>query len=166
MPPAESITLDDLLDGLDALSPEDFMEEAYRRLVLRAPQTVTEVGLAGFYDARNAALDSYDLQDLLLTQAFEVELLALARDIDQAKLDEDVQFDLQTFIWYLEDRVALHPYQWRPFPLWNELGSLTDQLVYLLMVQQPVTDESDIEDYLARLEGHWTPGGSDCDLSL
>ncbi len=152
LPPAESVTLDDLLDGLDALSPEDFMEEAYRRLVLRAPQTVTEVGLAGFYDARNAALDSYDLQGLLLTQAFEVELLALARDIDQAKLDEDVQFDLQTFIWYLEDRVALHPYQWRPFPLWNELGSLTDQLVYLLMVQQPFTDESDIEDYLARLE--------------
>ncbi|QRN82622.1 DUF885 domain-containing protein [Chloroflexota bacterium] len=150
--PAESVTLEDLLDGLETLSPKDFMEEAYKRLVLRSPQTVTEVGLAGFFDARNAALDSYDLQDLLLTQAFEVELLALARDIDQTKLDEAVQLDLQTFTWYLEDRVALHPYQWRPFPLWNELGSLTDQLVYMLMVQQPFTDESDIEDYLARLE--------------
>ncbi|MBG0788111.1 MAG: DUF885 domain-containing protein, partial [Anaerolineaceae bacterium] len=148
----DSVTLEDLLDGLEALSPEDFIEEAYRRLVLRSPQTVTEVGLAGFYGTRNIALNSYDLQDLLLTQAFEVELLALARDIDQAKLDESVQFDLQTFIWHLEGQVALHPYQWRFFPLWNELGSLTDQLVYLLMVQQPFTDETDIEDYLARLE--------------
>jgi len=150
--PTDSVTLEDLLDGLDVLSPEDFMEEAYRRLVLRSPQTVTEVGLARFYGVRNTALDSYDLSVRLITQAFEVELLDLARRIDPLELDEAVQLDLRTFIWYLEGRVALHPYQWLSFPLWNEQGGLTDQFVYLLMVQQPFSDESDVEDYLARLE--------------
>lgn len=151
-PLTESETLESLLDGLARLGPEDFMDEAYRRLVLRAPQTVTAVGLAGFYDVGNTNLDSYDLQARALTQAFEVELLALAKEIDLAGLDEAVQLHLRTFIWYLESRVALHPYQWLDFPLWNDMGGLTDQLTYLLMTQQPFEDEADVEDYLARLE--------------
>jgi uncharacterized protein (DUF885 family) len=148
----ESDTLEALLDGLDALPPEDFMAEAYRRLALRSPQMMTEVGLAGFYDVRNTALDRYDLQERLLTQAFEAELLALAQEIDPAGLETVVQFDLRVFTGFLEGRVALHPYQWLPFPLWNKKGGLTDQLVYLLMAQQPFEDEHDVEDYLERLE--------------
>ena len=150
--PAESGTLETLTAGLEYLSPEAFMEEAFQRLALRSPQMVTEVGLANLFDVRNTALDSYDLQDRLLTQSFEIELLALAGRINQARLDEKVQSDLRVFIWYLEDRIALHPYQWLEFPLWDERGSLTDQYVYLLMAQQPFEDEADVEDFLGRLE--------------
>ena len=108
-PLTESDPLEALLEGLDMLTAEEFMAEGFRRLILRSPQTVTEVGLAGFYDVRNTALDSYDLQERLLTQAFEIELLTLARGIDQAELDEAVQFDLKVFVAYLESRIALHP---------------------------------------------------------
>jgi len=148
----ESDTLEALLDGLAPLSPEEFMAEAFHRLALRSPQMMTEVGLAGFYDVRNTALDRYDLQERLLTQAFEAELLALAQGINPSGLETDEQFDLRVFTRYLEGQVALHPYQWLPFPLWNEKGGLTDQLVYLLMAQQPFEDEGDVEDYLGRLE--------------
>ena len=150
--PTESDPLATLLEGLDVLPAEEFMAEGFRRLILRSPQTVTEVGLAGFYDVRNTALDSYVLQERLLTQAFEIELLALARGIDPAELDEAVQFDLRVFVAFLESRIALHPYQWLDFPLWNETGGLTDQFVEMLMTQQPFTDQADVEDYLGRLE--------------
>ena len=150
--PTESDPLEALLEGLDVLPAEEFMAEGFRRLILRSPQTVTEVGLAGFYDVRNTTLDSYDLQERLLTQAFEIELLALARRIDPVGLDEAVQFDLRVFVSYLESRIALHLYQWLDFPLWNETGGLTDQLVEMLMTQQPFADQADVEDYLGRLE--------------
>jgi uncharacterized protein (DUF885 family) len=88
----------------------------------------------------------------MLTQSFEAALLEMAQGIDQADLSEDLRLDLQTFIWYLEGRVARHPYQWFPFPLLDAKGFLTDQYVYLLMVQQPMQREADVEDYLSRLE--------------
>jgi uncharacterized protein (DUF885 family) len=148
----EPDTLEGLLDGLDELEPIEFMAEAFRRLILRSPETVTDIGLASLYGVRNVELDSYDQAELLLTQSFEASLLELAEDIDQDKLTEDVRLDLRIFIWYLQGRVALHPYPWFPFPLLNTKGFLTDQYVYLLMVQQPLQDETDVEDYLSRLE--------------
>ena len=154
--PAESpeapATLADLMLGLEDLPAEDFLAEGFRRLILRSPQAVTEIGLADLYGVRNVALDSYDLQERLLTQSFEVELLALAQGFDLSKLDESVQFDLRIFIWFLQGRVALHPYRWLAFPLWGAGGSLTDQWVTFLMTQQPFADEGDVEDYLGRLE--------------
>ncbi len=152
MPENRPDTLESLLDGLAQLDPEEFMEEAFRRLTLRSPETVTDLGLAGLYDVRNNELDSYDQSEVLLTQSLEAALLELAQDIDQVGLVEDVRLDLQIFIRYLEGRVTLHPYQWFSFLLLDQKGFLTDQYVYLLLVQQPFQDEEDVEDYLSRLE--------------
>lgn len=151
-PEKEPDTLEGLMDGLDDLATADFMAEAFRRLILRSPQSVTDLGLAGLYGVRNDGLDSYDQTEMLLNQLFEAALLDMAQDIDQAGLSSVVRLDLRTFIWYLEGRVALHPYQWFPFLLMNLNGFLTDQYVYLLMVQQPMEAEADVEDYLSRLE--------------
>lgn len=154
-PPAgldDMLCLADLTSGLESLPAEDFLAEAFRRLALRSPEGITRVGLAGLYGVSNTALDSYDLQARLLTQAFEVELLGLAQRFALADLSDAVRLDLRSFIWYLEGQISLHPYQWFSFPLWNAYGSLTDQWIYLLMVQQPFMDEADVEDYLGRLE--------------
>lgn len=151
-PEKEPGTLGSLLEGLAELDPVEFMDEAFRRLVLRSPESVTAIGLADLYGVRNDDLDSYELSELLLTQSFEAALLKMAQDIDQDDLTKEVRLDLQTFIWYLNGRIALHPYQWFSFPFLDQKGFLTDQYVYLLMVQQPLLDEEDAEDYLSRLE--------------
>lgn len=133
------------------MDPAQFMAAGFRALVLRSPQTVTALGLSGLYGVSDAALDSYALADRLQTQELEAALLAQAESYDPAALDEHVGRDLAAFVWYLQGRVALHPYQWFDFPLLNETGYLTDQYVSLLMTQQPFQDESDVEDFLTRL---------------
>jgi uncharacterized protein (DUF885 family) len=149
---APEATLDELTAGLDGLDASEFIEEAYRRWVLRFPQTVTTVGLGGIYEVGNGELDCFDSDSILLTQSFEAALLAQAATYDLDPLPEDTRFDLRVFISLFESRVALHPYQWFEFPLFDWTGSLTDQYVYLLMAQQPFRDEADVADYLARLE--------------
>ena len=145
------VTLDDLLTGLTGLPPDEFIEEAYQRMILRSPETMTEVGLAGIYHTRNHRLDSYALEDLLLTQALVAALLAQAQSYGHAGLPDEVDFNLRLLIWLLEDRVAQHPYQWYAFPLLDHKGFLTDQYVHLLMVTHPFRGRDDVEDYLDRL---------------
>ena len=149
-PPRAS--LEDLLSGLSNLPPEEFINEAYQRLMRRSPETMTAVGLGGIYQIRNNELDSYALQDLLTTQALESALLEQAQSYDRAGLPNEVNFNLRLLIWLLEERVDRHPYQWLAFPLYNQQGFLTDQYTYLLMVTHPFESRQDIEDYLSRLE--------------
>ena len=146
-----SLSLEDLLDGLAGLPPEEFIYQAYRRLALRSPEMVSEVGLAGIYQTRNDRLDSYALEDIRLTQALETELLAMAQSYDRIGLSAQVDFNLRVLIWVLEERVAQHAYQGFGFPLFNQKGFLTDQYLHLLLVVHPFRDRSDVEDYLSRL---------------
>ncbi len=97
-PPDEPETLADLLAGLDALPPEAFMEEAFKRLALRDPEFVTQVGVADLYGVRNNALRSYDPVDLEMTLAFESGLLSLAMAYDQSAMTEAERLDLQVFM--------------------------------------------------------------------
>jgi hypothetical protein len=103
-------TLESLLSGLEALPPEAYMEEAFKRLALRDPEFVTRLGLADLYGVRTNALGSYDPEDLQMTLAFESGLLSLAMEYDQSAMNEAERLDLQAFIGWLEERAALHPY--------------------------------------------------------
>lgn len=150
-PLGEPDSLDDILDGLPELPPGTFIDEAYRRLALTSPEAVTDVGLAGIYHTRNDRLDSYALEELLLTQALESALLEMAQSYDRAGLSSEVDFNLRLLIWILEDRVAQHPYQWHGFLLFNRKGFLTDQYLHLQMVSHPFRNRADVEDMLSRL---------------
>ncbi len=146
-----SETLADLMDGLRDLPAEDFMEEAFKRLILRHPEDMTRLGLAGLYGARYNQLAQYDMDSVLLTQSFEAALLEQANAYNRDALSAETQLNLDVFIWYLKDRVDGHPYQWFDCFLLNETGFLVDQYIYLLLVAQPFQTEADVQDYLARL---------------
>ena len=149
--PAEAETLETLMAGLGGLEPDAFVAEAYARWVTRYPQTVTALGLAGFVGMGNDGLDSYDPDSILLTQSFETALYQQGQAYDLDLLAEDTALNLRVFSYFLESRIAEHPYQWFGFPFLNRVGYLSDQYTYLLMAQQPFRNEADVEDFLGRL---------------
>ena len=149
--PPETETLETLLAGLGELKADAFMAEAYRRWVLRFPQTVTALGLAGLYEVENNELNNFDLDSILLTQSFEVALYRQAQSYDLDLLPDDTAFNMRVFDYFLESRIAEHPFRWFGFPFLNQIGYLSDQLTYLLMAQHPFRNEADVDDFLSRL---------------
>ena len=149
--PADSEMLETLLAGLDKLEADAFVAEAYHRWIVRFPQIVTALGLSELYGVENSELDSYDPDSILLTQSFEVALYRQAQSYDLDLLPDDTALNLRVFNYFLESRIAEHPYQWFGFPFLDRIGYLSDQYTYLLMAQQPLRNEADMEDFLDRL---------------
>jgi len=149
-PPAQ-LSVTGIVASLQDLPLDQFFEESYKQLLLRNPEKLTQLGIAGSYGLRNDLLN--DLSDAYIrdTQKLEAAILDLLRAYDRAGLTPEQQVSYDVYEWYLDDRVRGHEFIYYDYPVRHVVGSYQDELVRLLTEIHPLASKQDAEDYLSRL---------------
>ncbi len=144
-------TRTDLIDGLEDLPFDDFLEDSYHRLMLRDPEYITELGLADAFGIRNDQLTDISDKYLRETQQLESAILELLGSYDRSQLTPDQQISYYVYEWYLGDRVRGHEFMYYDYPITHFITGVQNKLIFFFTDIHPVTDRQDAEDYVTRL---------------
>jgi uncharacterized protein (DUF885 family) len=137
--------------SLEGLAINEFFEESYRQLLLRNPEKLTEMGIAGSYGLQNDRLDNLSDAYVRETQELEAAILDLLRTFGRDELTPEQQLSYDVYAWYLDDLVRGHEFMYYDYPVHHFLGSYHDELTRLLTELHPLASKQDAEDYVSRL---------------
>ena len=138
--------------GLEGLDFDSFLEESYKQLLSRYPQTITELGLAQAYGVRNDRLNDLSETYLRQSQQLEVTILALLQGYDRSQLSPEQQLSADIYAWYLDDLVRGQAYLDYDYPVSFLITTgVQVQLLQLFTDLHPLSNRQDAQDYLARL---------------
>jgi uncharacterized protein (DUF885 family) len=144
-------TVDEIVAELADLDFDAFLEVSYTHLLLRDPELITELGLSDELGVGNDRLT--DISDAYVRETQQVEIAVLERlnQYDRAALTPEQQLSAEIYAWYLDDRVAGHPFMYNDYPVTHFITGAQNQLVHFFTDIHPVTDLQDAQDYVARL---------------
>ncbi len=142
---------EDLLAGLDGLSIDAFFEQAYRRWLVRDPETLTTLGLADFYGVGDGNLT--DISDTFIrrTQILESGTLEQLRTYDHSALSRAQAMTADVYAWFLDDLIRGHSFMYDDYPLNPIITSVHYNLYMLFTAYQPLNNSQDAADYISRL---------------
>lgn len=146
-------SLADVEAAIDGLGFDDFIETSFRQHILRFPDYITSLGLAAEYGIRNDALERYEHEYLLETGEIERLILRQLSSFDPAGLTEEQRTTYEVSLWYWDDLVrgqAFADYEYLVH--YMDIRSAHGLTEFALTERHPFSAESDIVDYLGRLE--------------
>jgi uncharacterized protein (DUF885 family) len=142
----------DLSTGLDGLDFDAFVEESYRRLLSRDPETVLELGLSEVYNAPTDQLTDISDGYIRQTQTLESKVLAVLQQYDRSALTPDQQLTYDIYAWYLDDKVKGQEFMYDDYPINPTVFSVHLDLLQFFTDLRPMTDLQDAQDYVTSLE--------------
>lgn len=140
-----------LLAGLNGLDIDTFFQEAYRRWVIRDPETLTTLGLADVYGIGDSGLTDISDEFVRETQTLEIGMLDFLRAYDRSAFNESQMITAEIFEWFLEDLVRGHPFMYNDYPVNPIITSVTYNLYALFTIYHPLNNRQDVQDYISRL---------------
>jgi uncharacterized protein (DUF885 family) len=141
-----------LTAGLENLDIDAFIEESYKRLLLRDPEKLTVIGLADEYGVGNDKLTDISDGYIRQTQTLEAGILDLVRRYDQTFFTPDQALNTEIYTWLLDDMVRRHPFMYHNYPVTPfPFANLTYDLLSLFTEYHPLTSLQDAQDYISRL---------------
>jgi uncharacterized protein (DUF885 family) len=144
--------IDMIVDYLEGLAIDGFFEESYNQLLLRDPELLTDLGLSATFGVGNDQLTDISDEYVRQTQALQVAILDLLHGYDYEKLTAEQQLSYDIYQYYLDDIVRGHQFMYYDYPVSPMfILNVPDVMVYLFTEIQPVTNQQDAEDYIARL---------------
>jgi len=137
---------------LAGLGFDAFVERAYRLVLLRYPQAITDLGLAGALGVRNDRLNDHSPEYVAETQQIERLILERLQGYDREALSAEQQLTYDVCEWAWDDVVRGHAFAHLDYLVTHYYITSRDWAVYdLLTVTHPLSSVDDVEDYLARL---------------
>ena len=137
---------------VEGLGFDTFLDTAYRLLLMRYPQTLTDLGLAEMFGVRNDRLNDYSEAYELETQRIEQMILDRLRAFDRDALTSDRQLTYDVCEWHFDDLVRGHAYALYSYPVSQYfITSLDQQLLDAMTQVHPFRTPEDVEDYIVRL---------------
>jgi uncharacterized protein (DUF885 family) len=146
-----SACIDDVLNGLNGLPLEDFIEKSYTQLLLRNPEYLSESGLTKLWGLRNDQLNDLSAEYIKDTQKLRSGILEILIGYDRTQMSWDHKNSLDVYQWYLDDLVRGHEFMYYNYPIHHFLMSYHDNLIRLFTELHPLTRIEDAEDYISRL---------------
>jgi uncharacterized protein (DUF885 family) len=147
----QDVPIERIIASLQGLPLDAFLEESFKQLMLRDPELVTELGLADKFGVRNDQLNNLSEEYLLDTQNLQSAVLELLKSYPRESLSGEQQLSYDVYRWYLENQVQGHPYLYHNYPVHHFLTGYHFDLDFLFTNLHPLEDESDVQDYIARL---------------
>jgi uncharacterized protein (DUF885 family) len=141
----------ELSAGLKRLNFDAFVEESYRRLLSRDPETVLELGLSQVYGTPTDQLTDISDGYIRQTQALESDVLSLLREYDRSALTPEQQLTYDIYAWYLGDKVDGHEFMYDDYPVNPSVLSLHYDVIQFFTDLRPVTNLQDAQDYVTCL---------------
>ncbi len=151
-PAAPTSAVPAIVDVLQGLSIDEFFEASYRQLLLRDPDTVIELGLAGELGINKDRFTDLSDAHVRETQQLEVAILELLRSYDRASLTSEQQLSYDIYEWYLDDQVRGHEFMYddytvHSFSVWSYHNWAVDFMINVF----PIENRQDAADYVARI---------------
>lgn len=137
--------------GPTGLAFGDFLEESYNILLLRDPELVTSLGVAGLLGVRNDQLNDYSDEFIKRTQVIERETLEQLRTVERDSLERSEQTSYDVYEWYLDQQVRGHQFMYHEWPVHHFVNSYNFNLLLFLEEEHQIKSVEDAEDYISRL---------------
>jgi uncharacterized protein (DUF885 family) len=150
-PTAVQPSTSELSAGLEGLNFDAFVEESYRRLLSRDPETVLELGLSQVYGVPTDQLTNISDEYTRQTQALESDVLSLLREYDRSALTSEQQLTYDIYAWYLGDKVDGHEFMYDDYPINPTVFSVHLDILQFFTDLRPMTNLQDAQDYVTCL---------------
>jgi uncharacterized protein (DUF885 family) len=145
-------SVNDILAGLKGLPIDRFFEESYNQLLLRNPEHLTELGIAGDFGLRNDQLTNISDDYVKETQKLQEGILEILRGYDVSALSREQKVSYRVYEWYLDDLVRGEEFMYYDYPVTFLVNGIQYQLQQFFTELHPVATRQDAEDYIACLE--------------
>jgi uncharacterized protein (DUF885 family) len=149
--PEKSTFIADTISNLKGLPIDEFFDKSFKHLLLRSPQSLTDLGISESYGLRNNTLDNFSDAYIRETQSLEAAILDLLRTYDYEELTPEQQISYDVYEWYLDDLVRGHKFMYHNYLVHYFLSSYNDDLVRFFTECHPLTSREDAQDYVERL---------------
>lgn len=132
----------------ESVKANQLFEDIFMQTVMRSPMYQSSLGIKDDQDKWNDISEQRAQEDLEFQQAQLERVMA----IDESKLDQQTKVSWQLMKQKLENDIA--DFEWRHYnyPV-NQMFGLHSSVASLLINQHRITEVSDAEDYIARLNG-------------
>jgi uncharacterized protein (DUF885 family) len=148
---ATQTQVNDLAVGLTGLDFDSFVEDSYRRLLRRDPETVLELALSQDFGTPTDQLTDISDEYIRQTQALETDILYLLERYDRSMLNSEQQLTYDIYDWYLTDRVKGHQFMYDDYPINPTVFSVHLDLLQFFTDLRPVTSLEEAQDYVTSL---------------
>lgn len=140
-----------VLDGLVGLEFREFVDESYKQVLLRSPETVTWLGLSGDLGIRDDQLDNICYSFLEGTYELKAGIYDLLLTYDRSSLTYDQQISYDSYKWVLEGWALEHEYMYHFYPVTHRFSQQL-ALFRFFDDDHPMETLDNANDYISRLE--------------
>jgi uncharacterized protein (DUF885 family) len=142
--------MQDILDPLQGLQFDDFVDVSYQQILLRSPEMVTSLGLSQSLGIRDDELDNICYAYVDETYELKAGIHEILRSYNRSELGYDQRISYDSYSWLLSDWAAEHEYLYHFYPVTHGFSRQND-LFRFFQDEQPLETLENVEDYINRL---------------
>ena len=148
---AQDGDIQDILDQLQGLEFDEFVDASYKQILLRSPESVTSMGLSESLGIRDDRLDNICYAYIGETYQLKAGIHEILKSYDRLRLDYEQQISYDSYSWLLDDWAVEHAWMYHFYPVTHGF-SRQNQLFLFFEDEHPLETVENVEDYITRLE--------------
>jgi uncharacterized protein (DUF885 family) len=139
-----------ILDTLQGLPFDGFVDASYKQILLRSPETVTSMGISQLLGIRDDQLDNACNAYVDETYRLKAGIHVILSSYDRSELDYDQQISYDSYSSILSNWEAEHEYMYHFYPVTHGF-SRQNNLFRFFADEQPLETPEHVQDYISRL---------------
>ncbi len=143
--------IQDILDGLQGLAFDDFVDASYTQILLRSPESVTSMGLSQALGVRDDLLDNICYSFVDETFELKAGILQILESYHREVLDYEQQISYDSYAWLLAGWAVEHEYMYHFYPVTHGFSRQND-LFRFFEDEHPLETLQNAQDYVRRLK--------------
>jgi uncharacterized protein (DUF885 family) len=141
----------EILDDLQGLPFDEFVDASYKQILLRSPEMVTSLGLSQTLGIRDDQLDNICYSFVDETFELEAGIQAILNTYDREDLTYEQQISFDSYSWILTGWAVEHDYMYHFYPVTHGFSRQND-LFRFFEDEHPMETLRNAKDYIRRLK--------------
>jgi uncharacterized protein (DUF885 family) len=147
----QSSDIQDILDDLQGLPFDEFIDASYKQVLLRSPELVTSMGLSETLGIRDDQLDTICNDFIIETYELEAGILEILETYDREALSYEQQISYDSYSWILDGWAVEHEWMYHFYPVTHGF-SRQNELFRFFEDEHPLETYQNAMDYVSRLQ--------------
>ena len=140
----------EILDDLQGLPFDEFVDASYKQILLRSPEMVTSLGLSQTLGIRDDQLDNICYSFIDETFELEAGIHAILNTYDREDLSYEQQISFDSYSWILDGWAVENDYMYHFYPVTHGF-SRQNELFRFFVDEHPMETLQNARDYVRRL---------------
>jgi uncharacterized protein (DUF885 family) len=142
--------IQDILDDLEGLPFDQFVDASYRQVLLRSPELVTSMGLSQTLGIRDDELDNICNDYVIETYELKAGIHEILQAYDREALSYEQQISYDSYDWTLAGWAVEHEWMYHFYPVTHGFSRQND-IFRFFEDEHPLETYEDAQDYVSRL---------------